>query len=514
MSFVIEQKIKGHIYLYEVESYWDSEKKQPRQRRKYLGRKKDDFKQNIVSSLADISVKLFGDIFLLQAILSRLGIDEILSLIFPEYYKEIIALAFYEISQSQPAYLFHYWLDEHDMNDVKKLDSSGISSLYQEIGKAKDKVLEFEYKWIEKRQPVESIYYDITSFSSYATNNDFIEWGYNRDGENLPQINMGAVCCAKTALPLMYRLYGGSIVDVTTLKNTITYLKSFGVTDFMCIMDRGFYSRENLQEMNKEENNIHFIQPLPFTTKKVKDLVTTNKRLLGLSCNAFMYNQELLYYVKGKYVLDDRNQFDAHIFYNEKSMVDQKQVLMQKIIGYQDKLVKKKFENKKQFAQYREEAIPAGFRDYFRWDTRNKSVLLNNKAIEIAITRLGTFVIATNRENLTKEQILSSYRKRDAIEKIYDITKNEMDGDRLRVHSNTATEGALFIKFIALIIYCELSKTLKEKDLFKKFTIKEMFAELRKIKVTKLKGEQKVISELTKRHKQIFDAFSLDYTMA
>jgi hypothetical protein len=39
MSYIVEQRIGNHTYLYEVESYWDREKKQPRQRRKYLGKK-------------------------------------------------------------------------------------------------------------------------------------------------------------------------------------------------------------------------------------------------------------------------------------------------------------------------------------------------------------------------------------------------------------------------------------------------------------------------------------------
>ncbi|GAI85050.1 unnamed protein product, partial [marine sediment metagenome] len=34
---------------------------------------------------------------------------------------------------------------------------------------------------------------DITSFSSYAKNLDFLEWGYNRDREKLPQINFGVI---------------------------------------------------------------------------------------------------------------------------------------------------------------------------------------------------------------------------------------------------------------------------------------------------------------------------------
>jgi hypothetical protein len=39
MSYTIEQRIGDHTYLYEVESFWDPEKKQSRQRRKYLGKK-------------------------------------------------------------------------------------------------------------------------------------------------------------------------------------------------------------------------------------------------------------------------------------------------------------------------------------------------------------------------------------------------------------------------------------------------------------------------------------------
>jgi len=39
MSYTIEQKIGKHTYIYEVESYWDKKKKQPRQNRKYIGKK-------------------------------------------------------------------------------------------------------------------------------------------------------------------------------------------------------------------------------------------------------------------------------------------------------------------------------------------------------------------------------------------------------------------------------------------------------------------------------------------
>ncbi len=39
MSYTFEQKNKGKTYVYKVESFWDKEKKQARQKRIYLGRK-------------------------------------------------------------------------------------------------------------------------------------------------------------------------------------------------------------------------------------------------------------------------------------------------------------------------------------------------------------------------------------------------------------------------------------------------------------------------------------------
>ena len=38
MSYIVKQKRGNSIYVYEATNYWDKEKNQPRQKRKYLGR--------------------------------------------------------------------------------------------------------------------------------------------------------------------------------------------------------------------------------------------------------------------------------------------------------------------------------------------------------------------------------------------------------------------------------------------------------------------------------------------
>ncbi len=106
-------------------------------------------------------------------------------------------------------------------------------------------------------------------------------------------------------------------------------------------------------------------------------------------------------------------------------------------------------------------------------------------------------------------EVLNLYRQRDQVEKMFDIFKNEMHGDRLRAHSQYNTDGRLFVKFIALIIYAEVSRIMKKKKLFNKYTVKELFAELKKLKITHIEKNDPILSELSKRQRIIFDAFGI-----
>ena len=68
MSYIIEQKVKQKTYVYQVDSYWDKDKKQPRQRRTYLGRK-DEITGEIVTTQKSSKPKgsySFGSLYFLH----------------------------------------------------------------------------------------------------------------------------------------------------------------------------------------------------------------------------------------------------------------------------------------------------------------------------------------------------------------------------------------------------------------------------------------------------------------
>lgn len=54
---------------------------------------------------------------------------------------------------------------------------------------------------------------------------DFVRRGYNRDGDDLAQINLLMVTSENTHLPIYYRILSGSIKDVPALKESVGNLK-------------------------------------------------------------------------------------------------------------------------------------------------------------------------------------------------------------------------------------------------------------------------------------------------
>jgi len=85
------------------------------------------------------------------------------------------------------------------------------------------------------------------------------------------------------------------------------------------------------------------------------------------------------------------------------------------------------------------------------------------KLVESAVVtgREGFFCIKSN-EDLTLEQALQTYRKKDSIEKIMHSLKNEIEIKPLRVWSDHSIYGALIIGFIAQLFISLMRYEMKE----------------------------------------------------
>ncbi len=121
---------------------------------------------------------------------------------------------------------------------------------------------------------------------------------------------------------------------------------------------------------------------------------------------------------------------------------------------------------------------------------------------------MGKFILIY-KGNFDWEDCLSTYRGKDIVEKGFDILKNDLDTLPLNVQKDTTLRGLLFVCFIALIIRMRIIKLMRDCHLVEKYSAEGMLLELEKIKKIDLTNGETIVSELTRKQKDILDCMGL-----
>jgi transposase len=475
MSYIVRQRIKGQIYLYEATAYWDSTSQKAKQKRHYLGKEGKDgrpLKPREVFRLR--SVKTLGTPHVLNVFAERCGLTAEFAAIFGERHRDILNLLFFKILTGEPYYLFRHWAEGVELFGGEPLSSQEISRLTRWLGQEEELHAQFFRHWCQRHHKTGVLIFDITSISSYAKLNDWLAWGYNRDGEQLPQINLGAIISQDLGLPLAYTLYQGSIPDVVTLKNVVTLTRSFGFKSFLYVLDRGFYSAANVQNLVAQE--LDFIIPFPFSTKQATTLVAQTKEQLEKASNAFRFGDSLMYHYCTTATIEKLT-LHAHVLLSVERQKLELASLMFKLEEIETR--GSRLKSKKAIEEFFEQHA-ASYRKFF---TLNKSHLIRNEAsLATAISHFGKMILLTTKPNLTKYQILEHYSKRDLAEKYFTQMKTELGDHRLRVSEHATFSGRLFLTYLALILRTFLASSVQKSKDLKHYSIPEIFSQLNLIR--------------------------------
>lgn len=503
MASLIRVNKNNQVYLYESKSYWDRDKKAPRSKMVYMG-KEDPLSKEITPPGKKWTPRFsrdYGNMFLLDRIGTKIGLTEILREAFPEEWQKLLTCVFFELSEGRPLYLCSTWLESSYTDLTERLPSQRISELLKSVGENLQARLEFSRLWAQKRRDDRFIVFDITSISSYSKLIESVEWGYNRDKEKLPQINFGMVFGQPSLLPIFYNLYQGSIRDVSTLKNILEFLGDFHLRNVTFILDKGFYSMENLIGMKKRR--LHFIIPLPFTVNEAEQLIQQHANQIVDASKALRVNKQILYCVKDKITLD-RYSFNAYVYFDKRKRLEAEERLLERIMEAEEKVQKRRFLHREAVQKYMAQHAVELQKFFEIRKTKGTFVLTRDKQrIDAAINQMGYVVIVSSRA-MNCQEIILLYRNKDCVEKCFDNMKNELSTNRLRVHSRETMEGRLFITFMTLIFSSWLHKTMREKDLSNKYTIDELMYELKKLKIIELQNQRKVLTEISKTQKDLF----------
>jgi len=458
---IIYQKDKrvGITYAYENESYWDKEKKQPRSRRKLIGRFDEKTGTILPTRKRRIPVPepvskrtFFGATYLFDEIVKRLGIGKDLKECFPRQYTQILSIAYYLVLEDRnPLFRFSKWAATHKHPYEKDISSQRSSDLFASI--TEDAKNRFFILQGRRKNEQEYWFYDATSISSYSKCLAQVRYGHNKDHEHLEQINLAVMYGEKSQLPFYYRKLPGNIPDVKTVKNLIADIKQLEFKKVKLVMDRGFYSEENVNAMlgahlkfllGVKVSLLYVQEELAKVRDEMRnfdhyhpdyDLYTYSKTI------AWDYRRDRPY--NGDTVEEERRMY-LHLYYSGEKALEDERTLNAKLIAWKDELESgnPKAANEKSYAKYFEVQVTP---------VRGAKVTVKQKAIEQAKKNYGYFAMISN-EIKDPVKALALYRDKDLIEKTFENIKDRLSFRRMLVSSEKSLEGKLFVEFIALII--------------------------------------------------------------
>ncbi|MEA4880310.1 MAG: transposase, partial [Synergistaceae bacterium] len=125
--------------------------------------------------------------------------------------------------------------------------------------------------------------FDITSISSYSEMLCQVKKGRNKEDDHLPQINLALLFGEESGLPFYYRKLPSNITDVKTVRQLMAEFDVMGYKKVSVILDRGFYSKENIDLLYR--NHQKFIIGVKLGLKYVKEVLEEERENLQLWSN-------------------------------------------------------------------------------------------------------------------------------------------------------------------------------------------------------------------------------------
>ena len=274
------KKATGVTYVYEItEEYWDKERKQMRNKQVCIDKLDPETGELIPSKrrrseerpsvAVTASTSVIGPTLLLDKIARETRLTKTLKHAFPEQWEQIVTLAFFLVCTGNALVHADTWCRNHEVPSTASHASQRVSELLQSI--TEDELQSFFKQWIREVSEKDFLCYDITSVSSYSELNEYVRYGYNRDGEPLPQVNLAMVYGQKTKLPVIFRVLPGSISDVSTVNKLLEGFDKLDFPTMDLVMDRGFYSQSNITELFNRRYN--FTIGVPSNRKWVREVI-------------------------------------------------------------------------------------------------------------------------------------------------------------------------------------------------------------------------------------------------
>ena len=455
-----------------------------------------------------------GAYFVLRKIIEEYNLAELLGGYFEQRDLGLfLDLAVYSIiaennaAQYYPDYTYNHPLFT---NGMKQYSDSTVSDFLNSV--TDDQSIGFLNSWNETRNHREKIYisYDSTNKNCQAGDIEMVEFGHPKVDVGQPVFNYAVAYDTHNQEPLFYEKYPGSLNDISQLQFMLDKAFGYGYKKIGFILDRGYFSCENIQYMDK--CGYSFVIMVKGMASLVNELVLEHKGTF----ESKRVNNIYEYGVYGKTVrhrlyAGDKKERYFHLYHSISKESAERAGIENRL--NQMTLYLKKYQNKvKEFGP--------GFEKYFNlhYDEKTQAFVLPEErcsVVERELDLAGYFCIITS-EKMSAKEAIELYKSRDTSEKLFRGDKSYLGNKSIRVYSEESARAKIFVEFVAMILRCKMYTKLKEemKKLEKKpnyMTVPAALKELEKIEmVRQLDNVYRLDHAVTANQNTILNAFGLD----
>lgn len=307
------------------------------------------------------------------------------------------------------SYYEQSWLSQECKDFTFRMGKTALGTLLDDLGRRTKRVTAYEQAAVDQSS---AIAIDGHAIRSCSEENDLAESGYKfrKLGEDQVNLLMGYDTVSK--MPLFARMYRGSCNDKSTIEDLTALLTFSGV---LFIVDRGFYSRKNLDRFSENENT--FIIPVP-----------ANTDVFRIAMENPVYTDSFYYRTGKKH---------ARIEYRERPVSETESVYVFRDID----------ENEKCRFNYLH-SMELGKSGY------------TQEGFDKSKELFGVYVFQSN-SGLMPEEIFAAYKKRWGIETFYQYLKNRGDYNDLMLQDYYKEQGFSFIMLVAGQIHQKMTAAVK-----------------------------------------------------
>ena len=455
-----------------------------------------------------------GAYFVLRKIIEEYNLVELLGGYFEQRDLGLfLDLAVYSIiaennaAQYYPDYIYNHPLFT---NGMKQYSDSTVSDFLNSV--TDDQSIGVLNSWNETRNHLEKIYisYDSTNKNCQAGDIEMVEFGHPKVDVGQPVFNYAVAYDTHNQEPLFYEKYPGSLNDISQLQFMLDKAFGYGYKKIGFILDRGYFSCENIQYMDK--CGYSFVIMVKGMASLVNELVLQHKGTF----ESKRVNNIYEYGVYGKTVkhrlyAGDKKERYFHLYHSISKESAERAGIENRL--NQMTLYLKKYQNKvKEFGP--------GFEKYFNlhYDEKTQAFVLPEErcsVVERELDLAGYFCIITS-EKMSAKEAIELYKSHDTSEKLFRGDKSYLGNKSIRVYSEESARAKIFVEVVAMILRCKMYIKLKEemKKLEKKpnyMTVPAALKELEKIEmVRQLDNVYRLDHAVTANQKTILNAFGLD----